>query len=510
MSLVVGVDCSTTAAKAVAWTERGEAVAMGRASLSLRNPEPEGYEQDADEWWTATLSALFELCGELGARRREIVGLCVTHQRETVVVTDAAGNPRHPALVWMDARCHQHVASAAQRLGATRIHELSGKPPCTTPSLYKLLWLLERVPELRSGPRRVLDVHGLLCWRLTGRFATGLACADPLGLVDLQQRRWAPELLELLELRSDELPELLEPGEQLGVLLHDVARATGLPEGLPVFAGAGDGQAAGFGAGIDQPGRAYLNLGTAIVSGVLSSDYLTSSAFRTMIAATPEHYFLETDLKGGTFTLTWLREKLLAAADDDTFLPRLESAAAHLAPGSEGLLLVPYWNGVMNPYWDDDASGLVVGWRGHHGQEHMYRAVLEGIALEQRLHLEAVETAIRDEGSGPVRELVALGGGSKSDLWCQILADVLGKPLLRASSPEATALGAGMLAAVGAGIYASTTEASAQMTRTLGERFVPGSHQPHYAELYGVYRELYPALRRQLQELARLSRRAGQ
>jgi sugar (pentulose or hexulose) kinase len=489
VSLVVGIDCSTTACKAIAWRADGTPVAEGRAKIALHNPEPDGWQQDAEEWWSALCGACQALCSKIDPS--EVKALCVTNQRETFVVTDASGKPLHPALVWMDARCTEQVSKAVAQLGRERIHQLSGKPPCTTPSLYKLMYLLEREPALRDG--RVLDVHGFVAWRLTGRFATSLAAADPTGMIDMRDRSWSPALLDLAGLSAEQLPELLEPGTVIGALQDEAAAATGLPAGLAVVAGAGDGQSAGLGAGIVAPGRAYLNLGTAVVSGVLSHAYQTDDAFRTLYSASGEGYFLETDLQGGTFTLNWLVDRF------GVDLAELEREAVRLPPGAEGLVLVPYWNGVMNPYWDDRASGMMIGLRGDHGPVHFYRAAVEGIALEQRLHTEGVEAA-----TAAIDELVVMGGGSKSDLWCQILADTMNKPIVRAGTTEATALGAGILAGAAAGMFSSIAEGTAAMT-SVGRRFEPGEGSAFYDKLYReVYSGLYSAVREQLRALWRL------
>lgn len=510
---VVGIDASTTAVKAIVFDAGGVALSEGRAAIALDNPEPDGWEQDAEQWW----SALGEACrGALhGIDATRLAALCIAHQRETIVVTDAEARPLHPALVWMDKRCMAQVERAVAVVERERLRALSGKPPCTTPSLYKLMYLLERRPALRAPGVRALDVHALLAWRLTGRCATSLAAADPTGMLDMQMRAWSPELVALTGLDDDALPELVEPGAMLGAVSTDGARHTGLPVGLPVIAGAGDGQAAGLGAGIVAPGRAYLNLGTAVVSGVLSHSYETGDAYRTLYAADGNGYFLETDLQGGTFTIDWLIERFLgrapggrgaehAGSDDARFaeaLAELDRHAAKLPPGAEGLMLVPYFNGVMNPYWDDDASAIMLGLRGHHEPAHVFRAILEGIAFEQRLHTEGVERAV-----GDVRELVVMGGGSKSRLWCQIVADVMQKPVVRAGTSEATCLGAAILAACGAGIHAGSSAACAAMTRT-GERFEPGPAAERYDQLYrDIYSGLYLDVRARMRRLAELTR----
>lgn len=270
--------------------------------------------------------------------------------------------------------------------------------------------------------------------------------------------------------------------------------------GLPVVAGAGDGQCAGLGAGITAPGRAYLNLGTAIVSGVLSETYQIDSAFRTLYDATGRHYFLETDLQGGTFTVTWLIDRWLRRGVEprpfEEVLAELDEEAAALPVGADGLVVVPYWNGVMNPYWDDEATGLVLGLRGEHGPAHLFRAILEGIALEQRLHTSGVEAV-----SGSIGSFVAMGGGSKSALWCQILADVLGRPVQRAGSTEATCLGAAILAAPVAELHADVDAATEAMT-SLGRVFAPGDDTPRYDRLYrDVYRGLFEDVRERMHRL---------
>ncbi len=504
---VLGVDCSTTGCKAMVFDQTGQAVAEGRAPIALHNPGSDAWEQDAEDWWLAFCEACRAALRQLDDLA-PLQAVCLTHQRETFVLTDSAGQPLHAALVWMDKRGTEQVARARAQLGAERLHELSGKPACTTPSLYKLMALLDRRPELRDLAPQVLDVHAFISWRLTGRCVTSLASADPTGLIDMRQRHWAPDLLGLAGLDVSQLPELCEPGAPMGRVTDRAAAQSGLPAGLEVVAGAGDGQAAGLGAGIVAPGRAYLNLGTAVVSGVLSSDYRCDSAFRTLYGALPGSYFLETDLQGGTFTLDWLVERFLggrpggAGLPSDQVLAGLEGQAASLPPGSDGLMLVPYWNGVMNPLWDDQASGVVVGWRGVHQPAHLYRAIIEGIAFEQRQHTTGVEQVV-----GDISEYVVMGGGSKSDLWCQVLADVTGKSVTRARSSEATALGAGIIAAGCCGLYPTVVAACAAMTG-YGDRFDPGPAQRRYDQLYQeVYLGLYPAIQKPMQRLAQLRER---
>ncbi len=272
----------------------------------------------------------------------------------------------------------------------------------------------------------------------------------------------------------DQFSELVEPGSVIGLVTPEAAQATGLPSGLPVVAGAGDGQCAGLGANATGDGRAYLNLGTAVVSGAMSKEYLTDRAFRTLYAPIAGSFFVEHVLRGGVFTIGWFVDKF-AADLRNSWLPLspeelLEAAAAKVPPGAAGLMLVPYWNNVMNPYWDPSASGIMIGWTGVHGREHFYRAILEGIAYEQRLVGDAMMAATGQRFTA----YVTMGGGSRSTLWCQIVADVTGVPVLRSTSTEATCLGAGILAAAAMGWYGDVKQAADAMTGT-AERFDPQS-----------------------------------
>jgi sugar (pentulose or hexulose) kinase len=278
----------------------------------------------------------------------------------------------------------------------------------------------------------------------------------------------------------------------MGVVTAVAAKATGLKIGTPIIAGGGDGQCAGTGANFFDAGRAYLNLGTGAVSGSFGLTPAIDPAFRTLIAASESGYAYETVIRTGTFLVNWMVEKLfnLNPAKSAGVIAELEKAA-NLSPiGARGLSILPYWSGCMTPYWDANARGVIAGLSGDHQQGDIYRAMLEGVALEQAMMTKRAEAA-----TGEISHFAIMGGGSRSDLWCQIMADATARDVKRLDTAEASALGVAMLAAKGVGWFTSIPQAAAQMSGKPVKTFRPRKKQSTtYQELGQIYSELWPQI----------------
>ncbi|WP_292334868.1 FGGY-family carbohydrate kinase, partial [Mesorhizobium sp.] len=362
----------------------------------------------------------------------------------------------------------------------------SGKPPDPTPALYALAWLMEHRPQALAEAAALVDVHAFLVHRLTGRLVTSTASADPLGLLDIAHGVWHPRLVEAAGLRPEQLPELAAPGAVSGTLSESIAAAIGLKAGTPVIAGAGDGQAMGLGMGVYGSGKSYLSLGSGVVSGNYSGTVTTSDAFRTLVSPTGSGFMLETVLRSGMQLVDWIVRTTGAPS-----AAVLEKAAKDVAPGSDGLLVMPYWAGVMSPYWDGSARGAIVGLSLDHEPRHLFRAVLEGVALEQAIATEAME-----EQTGKADAMIAAGGGTNCALLMEIMASVLERPLFVSPVNEAAALGAAMLAASAIGWFASPEEAAKAMAARPARQVDPvEALVPTYRARKEVYRDLYHATR---------------
>ena len=503
--LVIGIDSSTTAAKAIAWTRDGVAAGTGRCPIPLASPGHNRYEQNPEDWWAAAVAALRQLFEHVSPAR--IAALAIANQRETFVPLDAKGRPVRPAIIWLDQRCEEEVPWLTGKVGAADIHRISGKPPDMAPVAYRIAWMLRREPDLFRSTAMFADVHSYLVWRLTGAFRTSWASADPLGLFDMAAKAWSPEVMQALELGPERLPELAAPSSVICAVSAQAAAQTGLLPGTLVVAGGGDGQAAGLGVNALDPLHAYLNLGTAVVSGTYAKQYRTGTAWRTMGSCSGEGYYYETSLRAGTFLLEWFARQVCRAAEQDMgIFWQLETEAAAVPIGSGGLLAVPYWGAVMTPYWDPQARGCFVGLTGSHRIGHLYRSLLEGIALEQALVSRMIEEETRD----PIRAFIAVGGGAGSDLWCQIVADASGKTVRRSQTVEAASLGAGMCAAAGAGWYANAADAAQAMAGAITRETEPvPQHVERYGELMEIYRQIYPQMRGTFAALSRFSARKG-
>jgi sugar (pentulose or hexulose) kinase len=489
--LVIGIDSSTSATKAIAWDRQGRAVAEGRAPIAMTNPEPGYFEQDPQDWWRSTAQALQGVTAKVDPARISAIG--ISNQRETFGVFAEDGTALRPGMVWLDDRARAQQRRFGESFGAERVHAISGKPLDVIPCLYRMIWLREHEPEVLERTARIAEVHAYLIFRLTGHWVTSIASADPTGTLDMRKRTWSEEILGAAGIDPAKMPRLVAPGTPVGEVTDGAAAATGLRRGTPVIAGGGDGQCAGAGVGIGVAGLAYVNLGTAVVSGSFGTEYAHDRAFRTEIAIADQGYIFETCLRSGTFLVDWLAREVFLAdpAKQRDLLRKLEAEAAASPVGAGGVVLVPYWQGCMTPHWDSAARGIIAGISGSTHRGDIYRALLEGIALEQAICTNQAEKATGVK----IDRYVAIGGGAASDLWSQIIADATARPVMRSTTVEASSLGAAMAAAKGCGWYASFAEASAAMKGEITRTFEPDDKRVgRYAELRAIYADLWPTL----------------
>ncbi|WP_027586371.1 xylulokinase [Acidipropionibacterium thoenii] len=500
--LVVAIDSSTTSTKAIVVDVDGNVWETAKREIQLHTPAMDQYEHNPIRWWETSRDTIGEVLSRLTpADRQRVAAIGITQQRESFAPFAADGTPLRNGILWLDGRATDQI----RRYGTEHVHELSGKPAGVTPAIYKMTWVKENEPGVLEKADKIIDVGGYISFNLTGRWATSEASADSLGLFDIEDRSWAEELLEIAGVRRDQMADLVPPAQPIADLRPELVSQWGLPGPIPVVAGLGDGQAAGIGAAAINPEIAYLNLGTAVNAGVESPTYAYDSGVRTLVSGIPGEYVFEVLQSSGSYLAGWFREalgdpKLLGAPD-----PALDAAAASIPPGCEGLITLPYWNAVQSPFWNPVARGAVVGWRGTHSRAHMYRSILESIGFEMRANLDSIErrTGVR------ITTLRAMGGGTRSTLWRQIMSDTAGLPITTCVQDEISALGAAVLAMAAIGAHGSHDVAtSATAMAHFGETTEPDtSLHDQYKDVAAVQRRLYPQLQDVFEDLHILSER---
>lgn len=475
MALALGLDLGTSGVRALAVDEVGMVVAESTRTYPLLTPRPGWTEQRPEDWFEGAVAALGELVGGLG--NQEVATLGLSGQMHGMVPLDAHGEPVRPALLWNDQRTGEAVAELEATVGRERLVARGGNPPITGFQLPKLLWLRRAEPENFARTRHVLLPKDYLGFRLTGVMAAEPSDASGTNCFEIKEKRWDGEVLGALGLDMAFFPEIVASHAVVGGLTREVADRTGLPAGLPVVAGAGDNAAAATGLGITSrdPGVGSVSLGT---SGVI---------FAPLSESTPDpggrvHLFCHADggyhLLGVTLaaagSLAWYRDLFRPGVD----FSALTDEAQGSPPGSSGVTFRPYLAGERTPHLDPDLRGSFTGLSLATGQADTIRSVLEGVAFSLRDALDVIMPL------APPKQLLATGGGTRSDFWVQMVADVLGVPLVLPLQSQGPAYGAALLAWQGVG---HTDQAAALSQREGGATFTPE------AGARGTYRE---ALRR--------------
>lgn len=482
MDTFVGVDLGTTQLKAALFDGRGRMLARASQRYPLERPAPDAAEQDAALWWQALCDCLQHIKAEAarahpGAWER-MAGVSVTGQGPTVVAVDAGGHPLRPAVTWADRRCQ----AEADELGVYAGYS----------ALARILWVARHDPDVYARTRWFFESYDYLTFRLTG---------EPVTIVSLPgYEPWTREQLEGAGLDPSKFPSRMELlGTVVGAVSAPAAEATGLPPGTPVVAGTVDAFAHWLGLGMTEKGRLCDIGGTSEGVGLSWDEAITDYAngIHPMPNPAGAGWICGGSMSNGGSVLSWFRNGFYT---DDTPFEHVLEDIARTPAGADGMVALPYLMGERAPVQDPLARGCFFGVGPEHGRAHFGRAVLEGVAFGIRQIAEALETA-----GGRVDHVVASGGATRSSLWTQIKADVLGRPVYIPAVTETGLLGAAILAR--AAVTGTPTAAVAAEMVALAERFDPDpERQAVYDALYPTYASLYAALKDEFPRLARVRR----
>ena len=499
-NLVIGIDSSTQSSKAIAWNRKGEIVAENRYDIPLHNPSLDRFEQNTEDWWKAFCNSTILLSKKIDMN--EVDGLSISNQRETLALLDENGNSVMPAILWMDKRCLKEVEELNSLVGENKIHEITGRPKDPCPCVYSILWIKKNEPNLFKKIHCFADVQTFLVHKLCGDFHTGWISSDPLGMFDVVNKKWSKEIIKHLNISENQLPKSFKPGSLIGKVNRFASNQTGLRENLPIYAAGGDGQLASLATNCVTSDRAYINLGSSIVSGVWSEKYEYSHSWRTEIAAQGDGYIFENVLLSGAIMTNWFIDNFIPKdRKDRNFFPELEKKIYQIPIGSDGLITLPYITGVMDPFWDPNARGVISGLNLSHTPYHIYRSIIEGLTMDSVL--KTINTEL--EANIKINEYLAIGGGANSSVWRQMLADISNKNVLISNTVEASSLGAAMLAAYGSKWFSSIYEASSEMSGKTKIIKPDNTKKQQYDDLLGIYKEVYFANKKINNDLVKFS-----
>jgi xylulokinase len=485
--LFLGIDIGTASAKAALTTAEGEVVATATRPHRMSIPRPGWAEHDPESiWWDGDVTLCREL---LGDGERVPAAVCVSGIGPCLLATDEEFHPLRPAILYgIDTRAAQEIADLTEELGAEAILERGGSGLSTQAVGPKLLWLRRHEPEVWDATRRLLMASSFVVARLTGEYVLDHHSAsqcDP--LYDLERNEWIADWAEQIA-PGLELPRLLWPGEQAGAVNDAGAAATGIPAGTPVMAGTIDAWAESLAAGVREPGDVMVMYGSTLFLIEVTEDPLRDESLWSTAGIREGSYSLAAGLATSGTLLVWLSDLTGASFDE------LSDQAEAAGPGAGGLLALPYFSGERTPILDPAARGVLCGLTLAHGSGHIARALLEAIAFGVRHNLETFEGA-----GAATRRLVAVGGGTQGAVTLQAVSDITGRAQDVCAAGVGASHGDAFLAAVGVGAAGWDDDWSAIDHEVEPRR----EHAELYEELYGRYRELYPATKDVMHALAR-------
>ena len=484
---LLGIDVSTTGVKALLIDAAGEIVDSATTPLQLSTPHPLWSEQHPRDWWQAAVNSIQQVLRNTDAASIAAIGL--TGQMHGLVLLDEEGEVLRPAILWNDQRCSEQCDEIRASLGKERLVRISGNDALTGFTAPKILWVRKYESEVYDRARQVLLPKDYLRYKLTGAYAMDKADGSGTLLFDLQSRGWSNDTLGANRIPAEWLPQTFEGPEVTGQVSREAAQATGLKEGTPVVAGGGDQAAQAVGVGAIRPGILAVTMGTSGVVFAATDTPLIEAEGRlhAFCHAVPGRWHLMGVMLSAAGSLQWYRDALAPNAGFD----ELVGEASNVTSGSDGLLFLPYLCGERTPHPDPLARGAWVGLTMRHSRGHLTRAVLEGVAFGMK----DIFVLMQESGVRSLDQVRVSGGGAKSAVWRQILADVLGTELVTVNTTEGAAYGAALLAGVAAGIW-TDVDAACEQTIRVNESVSPEARNvARYEEMYQQYQSLYPALR---------------
>jgi xylulokinase len=495
----LGIDLGTSSVKIVVMNENGQVVSSISKDYDVNYPKVGWAEQNPEDWWTATRDGIKELINSSEIKGESIKGIGFSGQMHGLVLLDKENNVLRPAILWCDQRTQEECDYLNKEIGQDKVSQFTGNMALTGFTAPKLLWVRKHEEEIFNKIEHILLPKDYIRFKLTGTYATDVSDASGMLMLDVENRKWSKEMLEILGISEKVLPKVYESWEVTGKVIREVSEYTGLSEETVVVAGGGDNAAGAVGTGTVEEGILSVSLGTSGVVFASSDKYEVDEKNRlhSFCHANGKWHQMGVMLSAAS-CLKWWVENINKDIEGDVFDKLLEEA--NNSPiGANGVVFLPYLMGERTPYSDPDAKGVFFGLNITSAREDMTRAILEGVCFGLRDSLEILKSLNVD-----IKEVRVSGGGAKSPLWRQILADIFGVMVKVINSKEGPAYGAAILAAVGCGAFNSVDEACKKLIKVTDSTEPNPKNVEVYNKVYNVYKGLYPALKESFKKISNI------
>lgn len=493
---LLGIDIGTSACKVAIFDKNGNVLSTSNGGYEVCYPQPGWAEQNPEEWWTAVCGAIQEAMDKGQIQPEEIAGVGIDGQSWSAIAVDKEGNVLTNTPIWMDTRAKDICDELNEKVGADTIFKLSGNSLQPSYTTAKIIWYQRNMPEVYEKIYKILQSNSYIAYKLTGNMTQDVSQGYGLHCFDMHTGTWDAGMCEALGIPMEILPDIHACHDVVGTVTEKAAKESGLAIGTPVVAGGLDAACGTLGTGVIHNGETQEQGGQAGGMSICTDTYKADARLILGYHVVPNCWLLQGGTTGGGGVMRWLErefgdfERVEGERLGKSSLQLFNEAAEQVAPGSDGVIFLPYMSGERSPIWDPDAKGVFYGLDFSKTKAHFVRAAMEGVAYSLKHNLEVAKEAGAD-----VIELRAMGGSANSLLWTQIKSDVTGKPIVVPSSDTATTLGAVILAGVGVGMYQDFEEAVALTVEN------KRSHEPNmdnaevYEKNYQTYLELYKNLK---------------
>lgn len=492
---LIGVDLGTSACKTVIFSLEGKKISEAQKEYPVYHPKPTWAEQKPKEWWEAAAETIRESIRRAKIKSGEIAGLAVDSQREAVVPIDKDGEELYNSIIWLDGRTGAQTEEIRKSISEEKVLSITGVGIDPIFSASKILWLKENAPKVFAETKVFLCAKDYIIYKLTGQLATDYSMASRTLLFDVRKRRWSEEICSTIGIPVDKLPPAEESAAIIGEVTREASEKTLLPKGLPVVNGGGDRPCECLGAGVTRQGQVNIGTGTgSVVEVPLSTPKIDSKArIPCCCHVIPDTWEYEAVIATTGASLRWFRdqfgyeEKVKAKETGKDPYDLLVEKAAGIKPGSDGLLFYPYLTGAFSPKFNEKVKGVFFNVSLSHTKAHFIRAILEGIAFQ---YLETF--GILEDLGIKVESASMVGGETKSNVWNQIKADIIGIEIWIPEVDDAAALGAILLAGTGTGEYTDLRRAAEETVRIKGIYKPDMKTRRLYLEAYRRHKKIYP------------------